>query len=263
MSVFPDKLYFRIQEPIARSHINKILCYMPYRRLPNTDKARLKALKTALSKGKELPPFKLAFSQKSNQRLQCFLDSYQNAIHVYKQTYMEQTKKNKQYSATMKKARIYLSHFIQVVNMAILRGDLSPDTRKHYGLTADDNRTPPLNSEVELIQWGEKLIRGEAERIMNGCSPITNPTIALVRVRYENFLDAHHHQKTLKKNTARTLEKISDMRSEADDIILQIWNEVEESFKDLPDDLRREKAKEYGLVYIYRKNEINSLNLYN
>jgi len=36
---------------------------------------------------------------------------------------------------------------------------------------------------------------------------------------------------------------------------------VEETFKDLPDDERRERAKEYGLVYIYRKNEIKGLQL--
>lgn len=36
---------------------------MPYRRLPNTDAARLKALRNALTKGEEIPPFKLAFPQ--------------------------------------------------------------------------------------------------------------------------------------------------------------------------------------------------------
>jgi len=35
---------------------------MPYRRLPNTDTARIRAMKTALELGKELPPHKLAYS---------------------------------------------------------------------------------------------------------------------------------------------------------------------------------------------------------
>jgi len=38
---------------------------MPYRRLPNTDAARVRALKTALDKGKEVPPHKLAYSAKT------------------------------------------------------------------------------------------------------------------------------------------------------------------------------------------------------
>jgi hypothetical protein len=38
---------------------------MPYRRLPNTDSARLRAMKIALEKGKELPPYKMAYSSKT------------------------------------------------------------------------------------------------------------------------------------------------------------------------------------------------------
>lgn len=236
---------------------------MPYRRLPNTDKSRLKALKTALLKGKELPPFKLAFSQKSNHKLQFFLNGYENAMSYYHQAFSLQAKKNQQYLEIVKKARMYISHFIQVVNMAILRGELKPKTRRYFGLGTDESRIPSLYTESDIIQIGEMLIKGEDRRKMEGCTPIMNPAIALVNVRYEAFLDAHYHQKTLQKNTSRALENLSGLRVEANDIILQIWNEVEESFKDLPDDLRREKAKEYGLVYVYRKNETGNQDIYN
>jgi hypothetical protein len=236
---------------------------MPYRRLPNTDIARLKALKISLLKGKELPPFKLAFSQKSNQKLQHFLHRYENAMSFYNQTFILQTKKNLQYSALMKKARIYISHFIQVVNMAIMRGEMMPETRKYFGMNVNEARIPSLNTEKDIIRWGDKLIKGEAQRIFERSRPVTNPTIAHVKVRYETFLEAYHHQKTLQKNTARALEQLSELRTEADNIIVQVWNEVEESFKDLPDDLKREKAKEYGIVYVFRKNEEKSLSFFN
>jgi hypothetical protein len=236
---------------------------MPYRRLPNTDKARLKALKIALTRSRELPPFKLAFSQKSNQRLQGFLHRYENAMSFYNQTFVLQTKKNSQYVASMKKARIYISHFIQVFNMAILRGEIQPDARKFFCMNVNESRIPSLNTEKDIIKWGEKLMKGEAQRILEKSRPVTNPTIAHVMVRYETFLEAYHHQKTLQKNTARALEKLSELRTEADNIIVQIWNEVEESFKDLPDDLKREKAKEYGLIYVFRKNETRSMRFCN
>ncbi|TVR71718.1 MAG: hypothetical protein EA408_08745 [Marinilabiliales bacterium] len=216
----------------------------------------------ALSKGKELPPFKLAFSQKTFQNLQSFLSTYENAILFYRQSYTMQTKKNKEYSVSLKKAKMYISHFIQVMNMAILRGDLQPAIRKYFGIDADETKTPSLSTEGDVIEWGSRLIDGEAKRVIEGNTPVTNPTIALVRVRYETFMDRHHHQKTLQKNTARALENLTELRNEADRIILRIWNEVEDSFKDLPGDLMREKAKEYGLVYVYRKNEIGSINFF-
>ncbi len=241
--------------PVTNNLPTQSQLIMPYRRLPNTDKSRIKALDIALSKGKELPPFELAFSQKSNQELQSFLNSFKNALTYYRQSYVVQKDRNKKYQESFRKARMYVSHFIQMVNMSIQRGELKPDIRKFYGLPADDSRIPALNTENDLIEWGERLIRGEAKRVREGYTPLTNPTIALVRVRYENFLEAHHHQKMLQKNTARGMRNLSYLKLEADKIILKIWNEVEESFRDLPDDLKRERAKEYGLVYVYRKNE--------
>lgn len=235
---------------------------MPYRRLPNTDKARLRALNIALAKGKELPPFKLAFSQKSNQKLRGFLNTYENALSFYRQSYVVQTKKNREYAACLKKARMYLSHFIQVMNMAILRGEMQPSVRGYFNLPEDEAKIPVLSTEQDLIKLGENLIKGETRRIQEGNTPVTNPTIALVKVRFETFLEKYHYQKTLQKNTTRALEQLTGLRKDADGIILQIWNEVEESFKELPDDLRREKAKDYGLVYVYRKNEIANINFY-
>ena len=97
---------------------------MPYRRLPNTDSARLKALHIAFRKGKDLPPFKLAFSQGSFTRLQSLLPGYEHALSENKVAYNLQTEKIKDYHKHLRKAKLYISHFIQVVNLAIIRGDL-------------------------------------------------------------------------------------------------------------------------------------------
>jgi len=234
---------------------------MPYRRLPNTDVARIKALSVAYKKGKELPPFKLAFSQSTFAKIELFINSFEKAMINYKAAYNIQVEKSKDYIAHTKKAKLYLSHFIQVVNMAIARGELPEKTRTLYGMDIDEQKVPALSTEKDLIDWGKKIIDGEAKRIMNAQQPITNPTIAVVKVRYENFVESYNHQKILQQNTQRMLNELDALRTKADEIILSIWNEVEASFKDLPDDLKREKCTEYGLVYVYRKNELKGLQL--
>ncbi len=234
---------------------------MPYRRLPNTDVARIKALTVAHQKGKELTPFELAYSQSTFSKVELFINSFEKAMINYKATYNFQVEKSKEYIALIKKAKIYISHFIQVVNMAIVRGELPEKTRSLYGMDIDEQKVPSLNTEKDLIEWGKKLIEGEAKRIMSGQQPITNPTIAVVKVRYENFVESYNHQKILQHNTQRMLNELDTLRTKADEIILSIWNEVEDSFKDLPDDLKREKCTEYGLVYVYRKNELKGLQL--
>jgi len=234
---------------------------MPYRRLPNTDTARLRALKAAVKKGRELPPFKLAFSQSAFTKADLFINSYEKAIATYKAAYSKQTERSKEYQAVAKKARLYLSHFIQVLNLAISRGELSEEVRTLYGMDIDERKLPNLTADKDLLEWGKKIIQGETSRTSRGQQPITNPTIAVVKVRYENFAEAYSHQRILQQNTQRSQAELEELRKKADAIILEVWNEVEETFKDLPDHERREKAQEYGLVYVYRKNELKGLQM--
>jgi hypothetical protein len=232
---------------------------MPYRRLPNTDASRLKAMRKALEKGKEMPPHKLAYSSKMIIKLERFLPQFSQNLHLYRDTMTVQNRKNREYYETVKKAKIYLTHFIRVMNMAILRGELPSETRAFYGLATDDSTVPLLTSESELLTWGRRIIEGEESRIKKGGSPITNPTIAVVKVRFGNFLDALNHHKTLIQKGHEQSENFSAMRREADDIILHLWNEVENKYLSSPDELRKEQCEEYGLVYFYRKNEIERL----
>lgn len=235
---------------------------MPYRRLPNTDRARLKALLKAYQKGKETPPFNLAFSQSTYQKVVSFLPGFEQKLMLQKSAIAKQIERNKEHQCLMKKAKLYISHFVQVINMAIQRGELKPAILDYYQLNACHKKLPPLNTEEEIITWGKRIIDGETERIKNGMSPITNPTIAVVKVRFEKFYESCHNQKSLRQSNCRTLKELADARLVADQIILNIWNEVEDTFKDLPDDeLRRGKASEYGLVYVFRKSEISEQSL--
>lgn len=229
---------------------------MPYRRLPNTDQARLRALQTAFNKAEQTPPLELAITESSYNNLRSFVPRFFNAISNYKNAYKAQSKKSKEYAESTRKARLYVSHFIQVLNMSILRGELKPSTRDFYDLQDYDKSVPLLTSEQELLAWGRKLIDGDQNRIMKGGSPIYNPSIALVRVNYEKFSDNYFQQKVLQSNTDRTWKQVVELRSFADDLILKIWNEIEGHFKDLSENEKRKKSSEYGLIYVYRKNEV-------
>jgi hypothetical protein len=228
---------------------------MPYRRLPNTDLARLRALRIAYEKGKEIPPFKLAFSQATLQKVISSIHSFEKIVQESRQAYNIQVQKSKDYTKKLKKTRLYISHFIQVVNMAIARGDMTPSDRDFFGFGRDQSRVPSFGSEGEVISWGEKIIQGEGLRIKKGLTPVTNPTMAVVKVRYEDFLEAHRHQKILQKNLQRSQEKLVEQRTVIDSIIATVWNEVEDHFKDLRDDDRRDSARMYGIVYFYRRSE--------
>ena len=226
---------------------------MPYRRLPNTDQARLRALQTAVSMGQKIATEELAFSDKSLNHLRSFYTSFETTIIHHKLARTQQEKSSSAYLETVRKARLYLSHFIQVLNFAIQRGDMKANVREFYGFS--DKKSPSLILDSEVLEWGKKIIEGEHKRISNGGNPLYNPSIAVVKVKFDQFVDMYHFQKTLQNNTARWTTKVAELRTEADEIILNIWNEVEESFCAMADDLKREKAAEYGLIYVYRPME--------
>jgi hypothetical protein len=229
---------------------------MPYRRLPNTDLARLRALRIAFEKGRELPPFRLAFSQTTFQKVQSNLHIFESAVQESRQAFNIQVEKSKEYNRLLKKLKLYMSHFIQVINMAIARGELLASDRDYFGFGRNQSKVPLFSTENEVIEWGEKLILGETLRLKKGLNPITNPTMAVLKVRYEKYIEAYKYQKTLQKNLQRSQKKLIDIRKVIDGIITSVWNEVEDHYGDQADELKRNNAKIYGVVYFYRKNEI-------
>ncbi len=232
---------------------------MPYRRLPNTDQARMKAIEMALEKGKRTALSELAFSLQTLEKIQILYPHLSNAIRQLQATKQFQFDRANEYGNIFKKAKLYLSHFVQVLNFAILREEMKPEVREFYELDANSAKVPPLNLEKDVLIWGEHIINGEQKRCMKGGSAIYSPSIALVKVHFESFKDAFHHQKILQNNTNRASLKMQEMRDDADAIIQHLWNEVEERFALLPNELRREKAQEYGVVYVFRQSELKRM----
>lgn len=230
---------------------------MPYRRLPNTDAARIRALKAALKKGQNLDLDTIAYPFPLKQKIEFFLPKFEVAIVNSRLAKEKQFDNSQKFSEYAKKARLYISHFIQVLNFCIARGELKPSARTFYGLEENSSKVPSLLTEQELLQWGEKVIAGEQNRLSNGGgNPIYCPSIALVKVNYENFRENYTRQKQFQNNSARESGNVAQYRDEADTLVLEIWNEVEKYFEGVKDEeQRRYMCEEYGLVYVFRRGE--------
>ena len=136
---------------------------MPYRRLPNTDAARLRALKNALDKSERVAVSDIAFSLGLKQKIEFFLPKFEVAIKNSAMAKEQQFGNSPKFSEYAKKARLYVSHFIQVLNFCIARGEMKPAIRRYYGLDEKSSKVPSLVTEQDLLQWGEKIINGEQE----------------------------------------------------------------------------------------------------
>lgn len=201
---------------------------------------------------------KVAISAKSIDELQIVKSKFENLLKHYEMNIQIQADKNHEYKAAMDKARMYVSHFIQVLYLTSERGEINGGI-KHYTLGEFEGKIPPLNTEEEILYWGAKVVEGEQKRIQSGGSAIYNPSIALVRIKVEEFKDAAIFQQNLKRNTTRTYNAMQELRKKTNDFISQLWNEIEEEIITDNPKHKRQVAQEYGIVYIFRRKEKRKL----
>ena len=228
---------------------------MPYRRLPKTNNARLLALRTAVEQDNKLPFNQRVMSPKLYNEAKVFTNNFEQKLLHYQNKLTTRIDASKHYQRTLNQARMYISHFIQVLNLAVIRGEINNGNRMLYGLPENENNVPNLNSEENVLFWGAKIIEGEQLRIQNGGIPIYNPAINKVRVHYDIFKENYTSQQLYKSTTNRSREDFTALLTEADRIILEIWNTVEEYFKNELPQMRYKLCCEYGIVYYFRDNE--------
>lgn len=217
--------------------------------------ARLHALQNAIQRAQSADYMEQVLPYKVQSEAQRFLVSFENVVMQSKDNYTSTVNANKQYRHIVQNARMYISHFIQVLNLAVIRGEIKKEQKLLYGLDPHENIVPDLSTEENLLVWGKNIIEGEQKRMANGGFPIYNPAINKVKVHYDIFCE-HQRQHTFHvQNNERVHDNLEPLRAQADEIILNIWNLVEEYYKDFLPYERMMKCQLYGVIYYYRKGE--------
>ena len=185
--------------------------------------------------------------------LRSFLLVFEGADFCYKQAFEDEQRANKSYQELLKRAQLYISHFIQVLCFAVIRGEIKAENLPLYGLGEDDLTVPDLSSEEAVLEWGSFIIKGEAERISLGGASIYNPNIAKVKVHYDLFKDVLQSLKIYRQNTVRNADGLLEMRKKADQYIWDVWTRVENKYWGLPLEEREQKYKGYKINYHHQK----------
>ena len=230
---------------------------MPYRRHPNTDKARIRSLSAAVGKMKNsyyyAPVLQPELFNRAEKRLQVFNEAEDRYLESLERQISYS--KSELYQTRLKNARMYVAHFLTVFNLCVKRGEIKASDRLYYSLDEDNGELPDLSSDIAVIRWCENTIQGERTRTGKGGTPIFNPTIAKVNVHYELFKELYDKQCELRQLTEESLTVVSLMRPQIDELILEVWNSIEDYFSDLEGDARMKACSDYGLIYYYRKGE--------
>lgn len=228
---------------------------MPYRRLPKTDAARLKALKTVIDNNELYTAQHHFIDWKTLSAAQSIYDKLNVACETYRTTLAEQVRRSAPVSHLQHNAEMYLSHFVQVLFFCIQRGEIKQDKMPLYGLEPGVFIVPSLRSADDIINNGKKIIEGEKERIKGHAMPIYSPSIAKVAVHYDIFCEAWQKKQSLQKRTSDALAAVEALRIEADEVLLDLWDQIEAAHDKLSPTEKIEACSKYGVVYYLRREE--------
>lgn len=230
---------------------------MPYRRLPNTDRARVRAMKTALKNQEE--EVELIIPYDFRIKLQEVAQNFENKLNFKNSTLQKGILHNRKHSELSNKARMYLSHFLQVMNMSIQRGELSKNTRLFYGIEESDTKMPDLSNDPSLLEWGKRIIEGENNRMTKGGNRIYNPSLALVSINFEKFKESYRQLQNQQEIQNRANTELANYRDTADKYILKLWNTLEKHFENQNEAKFRTVCSAWGISYVYRKSELEKM----
>ena len=228
---------------------------MPYRRLPNTDQARLRALKTAVQRASETDfseqviPYRLAAEAET-----CLL-KLENVVSQNYTNIDTMINDSRRYRKLVQNVRMYISHFIQVLNLAVQRGEIKREMKRLYHLDESKTALPDLSTEDDLLRWGKNIIEGETMRMSQGGIAINCPAINKVKVHYEMFAESQRNQSLHRMSASRVSEDLETLRTEADALIVQIWDAVTAHYANRLPYERMKCCENYGLKFYYRTGE--------
>ena len=228
---------------------------MPFIQRPATDNQRTIALETAEFKAANTDPTKWAISAETRQRLTDFLPVWRQQVNERSSALSVQSAATEVVREKRNKVKMITSHFFQVFNMAIARDLFAAADRAHYGLDVSQESVPAMKTEADVMLWANRVITGEAARVAAGGAAMAMPSAAEVQAAIDAFNLAKGTQTTAKDTYDKEQKDVEDIRDDADELIEDIWDEVEFKFrKEDPPSLRR-KAREWGVYYATRPDE--------
>lgn len=227
---------------------------MYLKRVPETDDGKIRTLQAAVDREEINGDQRIILSVEEIEELRFFITSYEGARFVLKQAVKDSTKSQTEYGELFKNAQMYVSHFIQVLQMTAIRNEIKLDALSGYGFeNGKELELPDLSTEEAVVYWGEKIIQGEAKRLSCRGYPLYNPAIAKVKVHYELFLDVAHSAKIYRQNVIRQQAVLYEMQKKAENMIRDIWSRVEEKYGNLPFQELSQVYQAYKISYHYQK----------
>jgi hypothetical protein len=220
------------------------------RKLPNSNIGRQNALQLAVAKQATITPGNEVLHPQTATRLALGQPQFNTALNNMAVAQSLLTMNTPLKVAAIDTCRMMVSHFVQVFNLGVARGKYFVGHRAMYTLPSDSAAVPTMDADSDVINWAQRIITGDANRITAGGLPMANPDITEVTTAFTAANALFMTQNTLTQTLKERQQDVVNLIVEVDKLILRVWDDVEAFYGEDNNAGTRAQAQLWGVVYI-------------
>ncbi|WP_372650816.1 hypothetical protein [Draconibacterium sp.] len=235
---------------------------MPFRQFPASVNGRISVLEKTSEKANSTSGEQWAISTETQTTLTNLYPAFRQEIGERQEQFAKQAEATENENAQQQVLRRIVSHFIRVFNMGVERGQFGAPDRLYYGLDASQSDLPRLVTEQEIVTWARNLIDGEQKRTQQrdpdapvAVVAMSNPSATEVETELNKYVELSNAQSAEKQAFDAENKDVLDMLPEIDELIRDIYDEVEFYYRKETPANRRKLARQWGVVYVSRPGE--------
>lgn len=230
---------------------------MPFRQLPNTDATRITALDALLAKAGLVPEAERPYPAALHTQLGTLAPQFKAEAQQAGTALSAQSSATTQATLDFLALQTGVSHYIQVFNLGVARGVFPREARAHYQLDVSSAALPALATQADVTLWAGRIATGEAARLAAdpAAIPMALPSAAEIATAAGKYAASSALQSEKKDAYDDEQDDVAALRPAVDELITDIWDIIEFSYRKEPGPSKRRRCREWGLVYITRPGE--------
>lgn len=230
---------------------------MPFRRLPDSDATRIAAFEALLRQAALVPAAERPYPVALHAQLETFAPQFRTEAQEAGTALSEQSAATSQATLDFLALQTVVSHYFQVLNLAIARGVIPRDARAHYQLDVSSAALPDLITQADVTLWAGRIATGETARLAAdpAAVPMALPSAAEVAAAATAYATSAGEQSTAKGTYDLEQEQVAALRPDADKLIRDLWDHIEFAYREDPGPSKRRKARLWGITYVTRPGE--------
>ena len=226
---------------------------MASRFIPNSYPTLFEYISKMDQKMAGVAPADRPFSVSSWTRYQDNRTIFLNELQEYQNSTSVQKLATDTAIASWTKLYKHVSHYFQVLNLAIERGVFPASVRSFYGLA--DGKNPTLNTDADLTSWSAKIKTGDAARVAAGGTPMFMPSAAEVETTRTGFNTDQQAQADAKLSNIKEQADVAKVFENMVKAIMDLYAQLEFAYRDESIGYIHNVIREYGMQFINNAGE--------